>query len=326
MQECMETVKPLVSILMAVYKPNERWLREQLSSLNAQTYPNLELLIYDDCPACPLDESIVRELITAFPYRIIRGGKNLGSNRAFERLTVEGAGKYFSYCDQDDVWHPDKIERMAEMLERTGSPLVCSDLAIIDGDDKRIADSITKIRKRHVFHEGGGLAPLLLVSNFVTGCAMMTRADVAKGSVPFVDSLVHDQWLAINAALSGRIEVIREPLIDYRQHEGNQTGVLKGVTTKQDYYNARIENMRNRLAEYKTRLGGFSEVRQTIAELEEFNEARSRYFYSHKRKDLRIMKKYRKFARQDVLIETFMPFVPQGLMKLAFRLIQNGRI
>lgn len=322
----MATDNPLVSILMSVYKPNERWLREQLSSLNSQTYPKLELVIYDDCPECPLDESIVRELITAFPYRIIRGERNLGSNKAFERLTTEGGGKYFSYCDQDDVWHSDKVQRMTEVLESTGSPMVCSDLAIIDGDGKRIADSITKIRRRHVFHEGEGLAGYLLVRNFVTGCAMMVRSDVAKGSVPFVDSLIHDQWLAINAALQGRIEVIREPLIDYRQHGGNQTGMLKGVSTKQDYYNARIENMRERLADYKARLGVFSEVRQTIAELEEFNEARSRYFYSHKSADLRIMKKYRSFARQDVLLETFMPFLPERLMKLAFRLIQNGKV
>lgn len=322
----METDKPLVSILMAVYKPNENWLREQLISLNEQTYPKLELLIYDDCPACPLNEGIVQELITAIPYRIIRGETNLGSNKAFERLTVEGTGKYFSYCDQDDVWHSDKVERMAEVLERTGSPMVCSDLAIIDGDDKRVADSITKIRKRHVFHEGEGLAGYLLVRSFVTGCAMMMRADIARGSVPFVDSLIHDQWLAINAALNGRIEVIREPLIDYRQHEGNQTGVLKGVVSKRDYYNARIENMKKRLADYKTRLGSFNEIKNTIAELEEFNEARSRYFYTHKRADLRIMRKYRNFARQDVMIETIMPFVPEGIMKLAFRLIQNGKV
>lgn len=322
----MGTDKPRVSILMAVYKPNERWLREQLSSLNEQTYSNLELLIYDDCPEFPLDEEIVQELITAFPYRIIRGEKNLGSNKAFERLTVEGEGKYFSYCDQDDIWHSEKVERMVEVLESTGSPLVCSDLAIIDGDDKRIADSITKVRKRHVFYEGEGLASRLLVKNFVTGCAMMIRANIAKKSVPFVDSLVHDQWLAINAALCGRIEVIHEPLIDYRQHGGNQTGVLKGINSKQDYYEERIGDMQRRLSDYKSRLNEVAGIRQTISELEEFNEARSRYFYSHKSADLRIMRKYRGFARQDVLFETFIPFLPEWTVKKAFRLIQNGRL
>ena len=322
----METDKPLVSILMAVYKPNEVWFKEQLVSLNAQTYDNIELLIYNDCPSCPVDEQMIRQTITSFPYKIVNGEENLGSNKAFEKLTILGSGKYFSYCDQDDVWYPNKVERMIEVLERTGSPLVCSDLAIIDGDGKKLANSITKIRKRHIYFEGEDLAAKLLIRNFVTGCAMAMRADIAKSSVPFVDSLVHDQWLAINAALAGRIEVIREPLIDYRQHKNNQTGVLKGVNSKQDYYDARIGNMKDRINDYKMRLINNPQVSKTICELEEFNDARSRYYYFHKKSDRRIMKKYEYFAKQDVMIETLMPFLPEWIVRIIFRIIKLGII
>lgn len=322
----MATDKPLVSILMAVYRPEEKWFRKQLKSLNDQTYPWVELIIYDDCPEAPFDESVVRELITRFPYRIIRGKENLGSNKAFERLTLEGTGKYFSYCDQDDIWHSDKILRMTRALEETGAPLVCSDLRIIDGEDKVISDSITKLRRRHVFREGKGLAPSLLMRNFVTGCAMMMRSDIAGRSVPFVDSLVHDHWLAINAAASGAIVVIREPLIDYRQHTGNQTGVLKGVNSKQDYCYARIEDMRRRLEDFKERLSRYDELRKPVEELEEFNEARFRYFYSHKMADLKIMWKYKNYAKQDVLIETVMPFMPEWAVRAVFRMARRGKI
>lgn len=322
----MATDKPLVSILMAVYRPNEEWFRKQLTSLNDQTYPCIELVIYDDCPDAPFDESIVSELITNFPYRVIRGEKNLGSNKAFERLTLEGKGKYYSYCDQDDIWHSDKIMRMTRALEKTGAPLVCSDLRIIDGEDRLITDSITKLRKRHVYLEGRGLAPKLLVRNFVTGCAMMICSEIARSAVPFADSLVHDQWLAIYAAAAGEIVVIHDPLIDYRQHSGNQTGVLKGVNSKRDYYNARIENMRRRLVDYKMRLSGFDELRQPIEELEEFNEARSRYCSSHKLADLRIMRKYRKYAREDVMIETVMPFMPEWVIRTVFRMVSSGKL
>ena len=77
-QECMTTdKKPLVSILLAAYKPNEKWFKEQLQSLNAQTYDNKELIIYNDCPDCPLDEQLIKTTIT-FPYRIFNGKKNLG--------------------------------------------------------------------------------------------------------------------------------------------------------------------------------------------------------------------------------------------------------
>ena len=322
----MEIDKPLVSILMAVYKPNSIWFREQLESLNNQTYSNLELVIYNDCPQDKLDESMIREIVKKFPYRIINGEKNLGSNKAFEILTQFGEGKYFSYCDQDDVWHKDKIQKMADVLEKTNSPMVCSDLAVIDGDDNKIANSITDVRKRHVFYDGEDVTSHLLVRNFVTGCAMMMKSDVAKKSIPFVDSLVHDHWLAINASLYGKIEIIRESLIDYRQHSNNQTGVLKGVKTKTDYYNARIENMRLRIEDYKTRLIGFNNVDKTIVELETFNNARSRYFYSHKRQDRKIMNQYKYFAPQDIMLEKIMPFLPNFIMKMIFGIIRKGWI
>ena len=325
MRECMETDNPSVAILMAVYKPDERLLAEQLKSLDRQTYPNINLLIYDDCPDFPLDEKIVSRLIKSFPYRIIRGEKNLGSNKAFERLTVEGEGEYFAYCDQDDVWHEDKISRMADVLRHTGSPLVCSDVAIIDGDGKLIADSITKVRKRHTLHEGENLAEYLMVRNFVTGCAMMIRAEIAKKSVPFIDSLVHDQWLAINAALAGRIEVIREPLIDYRQHAGNQTSVLMGITDKQSYYEERILKFGDRIEEYRKRLYD-GELKNVIDQMIVFNDARISYFNKATLRDLKIMRRYRQFAASGVKLEIAMKLMPEWLFKKVLMLIKEGKV
>lgn len=316
--------KQLVSVLMAVYKPDIQWLKEQLISVDNQDYPNIELLICDDCPEAYVDEKIVVECVKNIPFKIVRNDKNLGSNKTFERLTEMGSGKYFSYCDQDDVWHSDKVSRMVEVLESTGSPLVCSDLAIIDGEGKRTADSITKVRKRHIFLEGENLAESLLVRNFVSGCAMLIRADIAKKSLPFVDSLVHDHWLAINAALNGRIEVIRETLIEHREHGGNQTGVLQGVNGKSDYFKTRIENMQNRIADYKDRLFKYDRIMQTVDELEKFNEARLRYFYKHRYCDFKIMRKYRNFSKEAVMLETVMPFLPERIIKNIFKIIKIG--
>lgn len=315
---------PLISIVMAVYKPNEKWFREQLRSLNEQTYPSPELLVCDDCPDFPVDEKIISENIVNFPYVLVRNEKNMGSNKAFERLTELANGKYIAYCDQDDVWHGDKLEKMCAVLERTGSPLVCSDFRVIDGGGELIADSITKVRKRHVFCEGDGLAPQLLVRNFVTGCAMMIRSDVAKAAVPFADSLVHDQWLAINAALCGRIEVIRKPLIDYRQHGNNQTGVLKDITDKQSYYHERLVKFMARIRDYKQRLYG--KLGREIDGLEEFYSARIRYSEKANMRDLGIMRKYRETAPKNVLLETVMPFLPNFMFKWALSLARKGKL
>lgn len=316
---------PLISIIMAVYKPNEKWFREQLRSLNEQTYPALELLICDDCPEFPVEEKIISENIVNFPFILVRNEKNMGSNKTFERLTELAGGKYISYCDQDDVWHSDKVKKMVSVLERTGSPMVCSDLNIIDGNGKLIADSITKVRKRHVFREGEGLAPQLLVSNFVTGCAMMMRADTAKRAVPFVDSLVHDQWLAICAATEGRIELIRESLIDYRQHEGNQTGILKGVYDKPSYYNERLIKFLPRLDDYKNRLYS-GNMKTAVDELDAFYHARIRYSRKMNFKDLKTMLKYKRYSKTGVLVETAMKFIPAPVFKKIVSLAKKGKI
>ena len=71
---------------------------------------------------------------------------------------------------------------------------------------------------------------------------MMVKSDIAKKAIPFEETLIHDQWIAIIAAINGKIEFINKPLVRYRQHSFNQTGILKDVYDKQTYYNKRIED------------------------------------------------------------------------------------
>ena len=244
MNGCMETGKPLISILMAVYEPRMDWLREQLLSLNAQTYPNLRLYICDDCsPTVSYEEiqSCVQDCISAFPYSIERNAQNLGSNGTFERLTREAEGVFFAYCDQDDVWLPEKLAILQETIEREHAELVCSDMYIINGEGKQVADSITKVRRRHKLKSGDDLATELLTHNFVTGCTMIARADTAKHAVPFCPYMVHDHYIALYCAEHGRLCSLPDCLISYRIHGGNQTGVMSGVKDKKSYAAVRIE-------------------------------------------------------------------------------------
>ena len=235
---CMETDKPLISILMAVYEPRLDWLREQLESLEKQSYPNLRLYIRDDCsPTVSFweIERLVKECICSFPYEIRRNEENLGSNLTFQRLTQEAEGEYFAYCDQDDVWLPEKLEVLQAELEQSGASLACSDMFIIDAEGRRVADSITKVRRRHRFRSGEGLAEELLISNFVTGCTMLVGAETAKAAIPFCPYMVHDHYLALWCAERGAVRSLQKPLLCYRVHNSNQTSLMAGVTDKASY-------------------------------------------------------------------------------------------
>ncbi|MDF3003991.1 MAG: WsbC [Oscillospiraceae bacterium] len=244
MNEYTAADNPPITILMAIYEPRIDWLREQLESLNAQTYPNLKLLIRDDCsPTVPYDEIhlCVQNCITAFPYEIHRNEKNLGHRETFERLTKEADGALFAYCDQDDIWLPQKLSTLAAAIKAQDALLACSDMYIIDDNGKQTAESISQVRRHHVFYNGDRLAEKLLFHNFVTGCTMLVYAEVAKAATPFCPYMIHDHYLALWCANHGKILSVLQPLIRYRIHSGNQTGMMAGVVDKESYGKIRIE-------------------------------------------------------------------------------------
>lgn len=322
----MQIDKPLVSILLAVYKPNEKWLIEQLISLNEQSYENLELIVYDDCPENPVNEELFTSNITNFSFKIIRGIENKGSNIAFEELTKMGNGEYFAYCDQDDIWREDKIALMMKKFSEEDVTLVCSDLSIIDENSKKTHESIRDIRKRIIYKSGYGLAKDLLISNFVTGCAMIVRKDIALKAIPFLNELVHDQWIAIIAAFNGKIEFVDERLVRYRQHSDNQTSILKDVYDKESYYEKRIDDFYNRYVAYKKRLASSEELRNYIENGIKWIKARENYSIKVSLRDLKIMIKYRDFHKVSILIEIILPFIPNFIFKYIIKLAQKGML
>ncbi|WP_430865750.1 glycosyltransferase [Clostridium butyricum] len=324
MRKCMMIDKPLVSILLAVYKPNENWLIEQLISLNKQNYENLNLYVYDDCPEYPTNTEIFDKYITNFKYKIIRGEVNNGSNKAFEELTKIADGEFFAYCDQDDIWETNKISLMMDEFTEDVT-LVCCDLSIIDQHSNKTHESLCDIRKRIVYKSGYGLAKDLLMTNFVTGCAMIVKKEVAMKAVPFIDELVHDQWISIVAATEGKIMSIDKPLVRYRQHSCNQTGILKDVYGKKSYYIKRIDEFIIRFNSLKERLSlGDNNLKIYIDNCLLWLKARKRYSQKISSSDLKIMIKYRYFHKVSILIESLLPFIPDFIFKYIIKLTKKG--
>lgn len=314
MSECMETGKPLISILMAVYEPRLDWLREQLESLEAQTYPNLRLYVWDDCsPTVPFEEieELVRECIRSFPYEIHRNPENLGSNLTFERLTREAEGEYFAYCDQDDVWLPEKLAVLQKEMEDSGALLVCSDMYIIDGEGRQRADSITKIRRRHRFRSGTGLAEGLLISNFVTGCTMLVRSGAAKAAAPFCPHMVHDHYIALCCAAAGAVISLPAPWIRYRVHGGNQTGLMAGADSKTGYEAARIIRFLDRFEWLEDSFPFRASLQEEIGRRKAWAQARLDNWQGKGGKA--VMWKYRGYDLLTTLFELAAPWLPEKL-------------
>lgn len=322
MSGCTETGKPRIAILMAVYDPRMDWLREQLLSLNDQTYPNLMLYVRDDCsPTVPYEEiqKCVRECITNFPYVMTRNERNLGSNLTFQQLTQEAEGTYFAYCDQDDIWLPEKLTVLEEEIRKNGTLLVCSDMYVIDGGGKQVADSITKVRRRQRLLSGDNLAEGLLFHNFVTGCTMLVSAVEAKAAVPFCPYMVHDQYLALWCAERGSIISVMQPWIRYRIHGGNQTGILAGVTDKKSYYQTRIIGTIQKMEWLNDHMSETDEI--TVEKLQDglkWAKARKQH-WNHQGGLFTICKLYR-FGPLTTLFETVANYLPNQAFQWVIRI------
>lgn len=109
----------------------------------------------------------------------------MGSNKVFEKLTELVQTPYIVYCDQDDVWLPEKLSALLYLFDDENVTLTCSDMYVMDENSKVISDSITKVRPRQILYSGADMISHLLAKNFITGCTMMMKTEIARKAIPF---------------------------------------------------------------------------------------------------------------------------------------------
>src|SRR4051794_7876405 len=188
-----------VAVCLAVHRPDPELLRRQLASLDAQTRSDWTLVREDD-------------------------EAGIGAYRAFERCLARAPAdaRYVAPCDQDDVWHPDKLSVLTAALERTGALLAYSDLRVVRPDGTVLSETYWTDRDN-----GWDDMADLLATNVVTGAATLLRREVLDVALPFpreVNGSYHDHWLALCALALGDLTYVDRPLVDYVQHGANVVG------------------------------------------------------------------------------------------------------
>lgn len=281
-----------VSIALCTYNGGQ-YLGEQLDTLNSQTLIPNELIVCDDNSS---DNTVgileAFSQIARFPVHIYVNDTNLGVTGNFEKCISLCKGGLIAPCDQDDVWLPGKLERLARVMdENPCAGYVFCDAELVDENlrslGRRLWDENPNPftpRERRGFSRGEQF-PLLLKKNVVTGSCMMFRASLLPKVLPIPDPWIHDYWIAsIAAAFGHRGLLVNEPLIKYRQHEDQQVGILKGtflskvrLAVKQwpdiaERDRKRMETLHTRLAE----LAAEEKISDTVAAKRRFLEARSR--------------------------------------------------
>lgn len=225
-----------ISVALCTFNGAE-FIEQQLESILTQTLLPSEIVVSDD-GSTDGTLAIARRVLS--PRRMKNLGislivksrrKALGVSANFESAMALCTREFIVLCDQDDVWQPQKLARLRDAFDAPDVLIVHSDARMVNATGAPFPHTLfesLRISKTEFRGEARSSAfTTVMRRNIVTGATAMVRRCVFDCARPFSGNWVHDHWLTIVASLQGRIVALRESLIDYRQHAGNQIGVTR---------------------------------------------------------------------------------------------------
>ena len=215
---------PSISVAMATFN-GAPYILAQLQSLAKQSILPNELVVSDDGSTdATLD--IIEQFSLSAPFKVLinRNAVRLGFADNFLKAAQLTNSRWIAFCDQDDIWFPRKIETV---LKTIGSD---EELHLIVHTSKILrGDTLTT---EIVGPKNAGLhLPLTLHPLHVfNGHALVfdrVLLDVLRVEArPFSPHTMtlrmpHDDWITFLGGALGKTHILKEPLVQYRHHEGN---------------------------------------------------------------------------------------------------------
>lgn len=232
----------MIDILMCTYN-GISYLEAQLKSVLTQSYTNWKLYISDD-ESTDGTWQLLQTYAGRYPDKIhIEQNHGVhGAKENFWRLIHEASQKssadYVMFCDQDDVWMADKIERTLKKMQTTEQNshgkqpvLVATDLVVVDESMNELSPSF----KAYMNLPKDIVLNRLILQNNITGCTVMMNRKLLllAGQVEKPQyTLMHDHFLAIIAVVFGQAVFLDEATIYYRQHGHNSVGAANAKSIK----------------------------------------------------------------------------------------------
>jgi glycosyltransferase involved in cell wall biosynthesis len=249
--------EPLVSVVIPTYNRPD-YLREALSSVVAQRYRNLEIIVQDN--ASPADIEAVVEGFHDPRIRFVRNAENIGQFANFATVFRRATGKYVACLSDDDIWEEDYLSTLVPRLEADPDLAVAfCDHSIIDGEG-RIDEAETDANSRRWQRDALADGPhrpfdeiALVYRSICSASAAVFRRDAIDWhAIPKEVGLGIDLYLSYLAARTGRgAWYSRRRLVRYRVHGGSMTNAVKaldrriqGATDAMFYWNEFLKDGR----------------------------------------------------------------------------------
>jgi glycosyltransferase involved in cell wall biosynthesis len=219
-----------ISVVMATYN-GERFIRDQLDSLAAQQYLPAELIISDDASSDGT-VAIAEQFAKTAPFtvHIARHGHRVGYSANFMRGASLCTSDIIAFCDQDDIWSPQKLASCIEGFRNPAVLLVYHNAEVIT-ETGELLDTLSCYASAPI-SPPLSLCPVRNIALALGFTEVFRRcitefSDLWEMSLNFMDlmtPMAHDQWVFFIASVFGSIVYIDETLAAYRQHDTNLYG------------------------------------------------------------------------------------------------------
>lgn len=311
--------RPLVSILTPCFE-HEQYLEDYFESLLEQSYPDIELIFYDDASrdrSWAIAKDYEQRLRGRFRRVVLRQNReNRGLLATMERLSLEIGGDVVCVLESDDYLYRTKVEENVSFLKQHPEVgLVHSDVDFLDAETRRLTrgrwGSVgRKIPQGEVFED-------LLHENFILTCTMACRASLLKDYVNFQRYRerayrTSDYPMFLDLSRKARFGYIDRRLAVYRvvegsiSHPGNEIGRLQW---KLDYYRIKQDYIREHGCRDETKRRAGSQLHRCLMQLgwasgsaDMFNQGYSWFLEHDPTKVTRLAHRARKLAlRSGVL-------------------------
>ena len=240
-----------ISVAMATYN-GERFIQEQLASLAAQKHLPHEMVVCDDGSTDRTLE-ILAEFAKAapFPIYIHRNPHNLGYADNFFKAASLCQGEWIAFCDQDDIWLPNKLDDVVSALDKDDRPNMVLQNAFLCREDLSHDGRLFPARIRTGYHPPKSQYAFWVWPGFVKTVKANVFRDIPhsnrpKSYFPKEKVQTHDKWTCMIANATGGILVLENPSALYRRHERALTGqygvqslserIEKAMSTAADQY------------------------------------------------------------------------------------------
>lgn len=238
-----------VNIIIAHYN-GKKYIGELIDSIQNNSYKNIRITICDDGSNQDSLECL-EEYRKKYPdtIEVHKNTSNRGVILNYLEAVKRCEDDYIMFCDQDDVWLPDKIEITLNAMKKAEKDsskrvptAVFTDAKVVDADLNVLNSS---------FFGSSGMNPdkhslgELLMENKLIGCTVMINSETKRMLRPLPKhARMHDWWIGLICESFGRIVYVNKPTLLYRQHEDNVIGNQSFLT----YFFNRISNLKKQKA------------------------------------------------------------------------------